>query len=261
MISVWGALMVPAFLAAQSWGGTLHGGARDGAPATMELAIAAGGVMSGKISGPTIQTGIVTGIHNAKTGEVKFNVTVEGQPNPFPFTGAIVKDTLKASTTNANGQVYSMRLVKGAKAPEVRTTSSGPQNPSDPALAAAQRGFTEVSGWVARSAAMVPAEKYSYRPVGTVRTFGELVGHVADAYTYYCARASGKQVEWSDAIEKGTKDKTALAAKLKTAQDACTAAYAKGQIGPLMENVGHTNLHYGNMITYLRMLGMTPPSS
>ena len=33
------------------------------------------------------------------------------------------------------------------------------------------------------------------------------------------------------------------------------------QIGPLTENFGHTNLHYGNMITYIRMLGLKPPSS
>jgi hypothetical protein len=34
-----------------------------------------------------------------------------------------------------------------------------------------------------------------------------------------------------------------------------------GNIEQLMANVGHTNLHYGNLITYIRMLGMVPPSS
>jgi hypothetical protein len=34
-----------------------------------------------------------------------------------------------------------------------------------------------------------------------------------------------------------------------------------GDIGQLMANVAHTNLHYGNLITYIRMLGMVPPSS
>ena len=42
----------------------------------------------------------------------------------------------------------------------------------------------------------------------------------------------------------------------------CAAGYAgAGEIGPLTENFGHTSLHYGNMITYMRMLGLTPPSS
>lgn len=33
------------------------------------------------------------------------------------------------------------------------------------------------------------------------------------------------------------------------------------QIAPLIENIGHSNLHYGNAITYMRMMGLVPPSS
>jgi hypothetical protein len=257
-------MMVAALLLVQvkptSWGGTLHGGALDGSPATMELAVATDGAMAGRITGPKIQPGTVRGTHDAKTGAVRFDVAIEGSTDQFSFTGTILKDTLKASTTTPEGRVFMMRLVKGVKAPEL-PTSSGPQNPADPARAAVQRTFTEVSGWVARAAAMVPPERYSYRPTQTVRTFGDLVGHVADAYTYYCTRAGGRDVEWSDAIEKGTKDKAALAAKLKTAQDLCVAAQARGQLGALVDNVAHTNLHYGNIITYMRMMGLTPPSS
>src|SRR5688572_5140169 len=65
------------------------------------------------------------------------------------------------------------------------------------------KSFAEVSSLVMKSADMVPADKYTYRPVATVRTFGELVAHVADSYTWYCSRASGRNLEWSDAIEKG----------------------------------------------------------
>ena len=125
-----------------------------------------------------------------------------------------------------------------------------------------QHGFTEVSGWVTKAAELVPADKYSYRPVASVRTFGQLIGHIADGYTYYCTTASGKKVQWSDAIEKGTTDKAALVQKLKQATDACNATYvATSQAGQLMANIAHTNLHYGNIITYMRMLGLVPPSS
>ncbi len=65
-------------------------------------------------------------------------------------------------------------------------------------------GFTEVSGWVTKAAELVPADKYSYRPVGSVRTFGQQIAHIADAYNYYCATAAGRKVQWSDAIEKGS---------------------------------------------------------
>ena len=43
---------------------------------------------------------------------------------------------------------------------------------------------------------------------------------------------------------------------------ACSAQYnGNGQPGPLIDNVAHTSLHYGNVITYMRLLGLTPPSS
>jgi uncharacterized damage-inducible protein DinB len=124
-------------------------------------------------------------------------------------------------------------------------------------------GFAEVSDWVTRAADLVPAEKYGYQPVATVRTFGQLVGHLADSYNYYCGRGAGREVEWADPVEKGGQDKAALVQQLKRATDACAAVYAagNGQVQALLANVAHTSLHYGNMVTYLRMLGLVPPSS
>ena len=86
-------------------------------------------------------------------------------------------------------------------------------------------GFEEVHEAVAKSADMVAADKYSYKPVATVRTFGELVAHIADSYVWYCSRASGKNVDWSDAIEKGKTDKATITLKLKESLAVCTAAY------------------------------------
>jgi uncharacterized damage-inducible protein DinB len=143
----------------------------------------------------------------------------------------------------------------------VVTPLAAQQAENDP-LAASRRGFNEVSAWVVAAAEMVPADKYGYKPAEPVRTFGQLVGHLADSINYYCAVAAGKNVEWSDAIEKGTTDKTALVAELKKALGTCTAPYASGgRFRALVDNVGHTSIHYGNMVTYLRMMGMTPPSS
>ena len=36
---------------------------------------------------------------------------------------------------------------------------------------------------------LVPADKYNYRPAPSVRTFGQLIGHIADSYNYNCAIA------------------------------------------------------------------------
>jgi uncharacterized damage-inducible protein DinB len=167
--------------------------------------------------------------------------------------------------TQAGGTAITVQLKSAAKAVS-GTAAAAPQAaaqaPADPGLEAARRGFVEVSGWVARAAELVPADKYSYRPAPNVRTFGQLVAHVVDGYQYYCARGAGRTAEWTDATEKGAVEKAGIVQRLKQAGDACTPAYATGgQIAPLMENVGHTSLHYGNMITYMRMLGLTPPSS
>ena len=135
------------------------------------------------------------------------------------------------------------------------------QADNDP-VGALRRSFIEVSTWVARAADMVPAEKYSFRPVESVRTFGQLIGHLADSFNYYCAQASGRNVEWSDPVEKGITDKAELVQRLKQAYDTCTPVYSSGgSFRALVDNVGHTSIHYGNIVTYMRVMGLTPPSS
>ena len=141
-----------------------------------------------------------------------------------------------------------------------QTQQGGTTNDVAPAL---KFGFKEVSEWITKAADMVPAEKYNYRPVQTVRTFGQQIAHVVDSYNYFCTRATNPKTEWSDATEKANYDKAALVQKLKQATDACNVVYGgdAAKAPPLMANIAHTNLHYGNVITYLRMMGMTPPSS
>jgi hypothetical protein len=131
------------------------------------------------------------------------------------------------------------------------------------AQAAVKYGFDEVAGWLTASAELVPADKYSYKPVSTVRSFGELMAHAADGMNWFCGSAKvAKDVPWSDAVEKGGTDKAKVVAALKTATAGCAAVYASpsSRIDKLMANVAHSNLHYGNAITYLRMLGLKPPS-
>ena len=98
-----------------------------------------------------------------------------------------------------------------------------------------RNGFNEVNGWVTKSAELVPADKYNYRPVDTVRTFGQLIAHITDSYNYFCANGAGNKVEWSDAIEKGATDRDTLLPKLKEAVGQCNAAYSSGsaQLRPL----------------------------
>ena len=70
--------------------------------------------------------------------------------------------------------------------------------------------FGELSGWILKAAEMVPADKYSYKPAATVRTFGELLGHIADGSNYFfrvadvIATTNNRVVEIIDTVPSGT---------------------------------------------------------
>src|SRR3954468_20046504 len=78
---------------------------------------------------------------------------------------------------------------------------------------------------VADAAKDVPEKLYAYRPTPAVRTFGELVAHVAGPERMFCGMTLGeKQAE--DAIEKTVKTKAALVAALAESKTYCARAYA-----------------------------------
>lgn len=146
----------------------------------------------------------------------------------------------------------------------VATPASQARQAAPTPQAAVKYGFDEVAGWLAASAELVPADKYTYKPVSTVRSFGELVAHAADGMNWYCGSAkAAKDVAWSDAVANGGTTKPQVVAALKQSIQGCNAAHASptARFDRLMANVAHSSLHYGNVITYLRMLGLKPPSS
>lgn len=211
--------------------------------------------VSGTITGPQLTPGdIKTGTFDPKTGALKFQVVVQGDGMIVTFEGTAVQGTATGRVIFPD-QSGTFKMSKGAGEP-------APQPAGSDAASELRRSFGEVSGWVAKAAELVPADQYVYRPAPSVRSFGQLIGHIADSYRYYCGRAAGRDLQWSDAIEKGNTGKATVLPTLRQSLDACTAAYGgTGRIGALIDNVGHTSLHYGNIITYLRMLGLTPPSS
>jgi uncharacterized damage-inducible protein DinB len=197
---------------------------------------------------------IKSGSFQRQSGVIKLEGEAKddaGALNPFTIDGSLVGDSLKVTAKfgTYTGSMAFVRLVAS-------------ETPSA-TIAELRKTFDEVHGAVAKSADMVPADKYTYKPVATVRTFGQLVAHVADSYVWYCTLASGRNVEWSDAIEKGKTDKATVTQKLKESLALCTAAYANtgSHVGRLISNVSHTSLHYGNVVTYLRMMGLVPPTS
>jgi uncharacterized damage-inducible protein DinB len=154
-----------------------------------------------------------------------------------------------------------------------------PVAPSAPsALAGDREIWTIVMGYVTAAAEQVPDSSYSYRPVATVRTFGQLIAHIAGSQDMFCAQALGDKAPDSDEIEKTTTGKAALVAALKASIAHCQKAYAmtdadamkrtvkvftgeRSALWALLYNTVHDDEHYGNIVTYMRMLGTVPPSS
>jgi len=130
---------------------------------------------------------------------------------------------------------------------------------------------------LAKSAAAVPESSYAYRPVQTVRTFGQIIGHVAGSQYAICAMALGEKAPAEDEIEKTHTTKGALIEALTQSTAYCQKAYAQSDAAvggttdvfgspgsrrsALVLNATHDFEHYGNVVTYMRALGMVPPSS
>lgn len=135
---------------------------------------------------------------------------------------------------------------------------------SSRAIEALRGGFAETTGWIVEAGKRVPASQYDYRPTESVRTLGQLIGHIADGNTFFCGKAAGGNPEWAETVALSGAGKDELLRKLEASIAACTEAHqaANGaRVGELVANLGHASLHYGNLVTYLRMLGITPPSS
>jgi uncharacterized damage-inducible protein DinB len=134
-----------------------------------------------------------------------------------------------------------------------------------------------VKGLLLRSAEIMPEESYGFRPAEAVRTFGQLIGHVADAQYTICSIALGEKGPAPN-VEKTKTSKADLIVALKEAFAYCDRAYdsmtdAAGsrmvnlfgsdapRLGVLTVNNLHNFEHYGNLVTYLRLKSIVPPTS
>src|SRR5271169_4662723 len=149
--------------------------------------------------------------------------------------------------------------------------------PANPITASEKGFYSFVSGAVVGAAQKMPEENYSFKPTPEVRSFGQLVGHVADASYSFCSQAIGEANPVKD-IEKTKRSKADLVAALKDGVAYCNKAFdsmtdAKGsemvklfnfnlaKLTVFSINTAHTDEHYGNMVTYLRLKGIVPPTS
>lgn len=239
-----------------TWTGRVGPGTNPTNQVTMHLR-AVGTEVGGTVTGLDRPGDVRRGTYDAATGTLRLELGVTGQEGVrLILEGTAVQGTAAGRVTRGT-QSGTFVLTRSGTAPGGAPDAALATLPRDQLRAA----FEEVNGHIAKSAELVSEERYGYQPIGTVRTLGQLVGHIVDGYHYYCGRAAGRDVPWSDSTAQGALDKATLAARLRDAAAQCHTAYASGNVGPLIVNTFHANLHYGNLITYLRLLGLVPPSS
>ena len=137
--------------------------------------------------------------------------------------------------------------------------------------------FDMLKGNLSKSAEKVPEDVYAFKPTPEVRSFAQLIGHIADAQFSICAAAAGEKPTQSG-IEKSATTKAALSKALADSIAYCDKVIAgmddtKGmemtkfftgpstRFGVLAFNTAHSYEHYGNLVTYMRLKGIVPPSS
>jgi uncharacterized damage-inducible protein DinB len=152
-----------------------------------------------------------------------------------------------------------------------------PKAPDNPLSTFNKIAYGRVKNTLLRSAEKMPEENYNFKPVDTVRSYGQIVGHVADAQYAFCSIALGEKNP-AMKVEQTKTSKADLIAALKDAFAYCDKAYDGmtdasatemvklfgndvPKLGVLTVNNMHDLEHYGNLVTYMRLKNIVPPSS
>ena len=157
------------------------------------------------------------------------------------------------------------------------TAQQAASAPTGPA-AEVQRAYNGLKANILKAANNMPAESYSYRPTPDIRTFARVVNHVTEAQGRSCGAATGATGA-PLAVPPETADKAAIVAALQSSFATCDAAFAaltdanltemiqvgpagkRSRIGLMWGTVSHDNEQYATLAMYMRLKGLTPPSS
>jgi len=149
--------------------------------------------------------------------------------------------------------------------------------PKNPLIETSKGMYGMVKNDILKSADKIPDNMWSFQPTPQVRTIGQLFAHIADGQYEFCGAVTDAKPTQKD-VEKTAKTKEEIVAAVKTAFAFCDAAYAKmndagasdivaffglksSRLGIMDFNIAHTFEHYGNLVTYMRIKGIVPPSS
>lgn len=148
----------------------------------------------------------------------------------------------------------------------------------NPFSADARQSYALVKDSLIKAAEKMPAEDYSFRTVPAVRTFAEMIDHVANGQLLMCQVAKGEKTTANVKFAPPKTAKAELVTALKASFDYCDPVYASmtdaagaakvkwfrwdmSRLGLLNWNIAHDNEMYGIIGAFLRIKGLVPPSS
>jgi uncharacterized damage-inducible protein DinB len=150
------------------------------------------------------------------------------------------------------------------------------EHAGDHMVVAVRSVYDGVKNNVIRSAEQIPEADLAYRPTAEVRSFGQMLGHIANSNFSYCSAALGIDNPNAGRDIETVTDKAALVQAVTESFAHCDGAFAMNdmqimqmtegrmprmKLWYLVQVTSHGNEHYGNLVTYMRLKGMVPPSS
>jgi uncharacterized damage-inducible protein DinB len=182
----------------------------------------------------------------------------------------------------SRGLIVWVFLASAAAPAAAQTTDGGFAEALSPSMSAVARSMhATIRRNLADAAESMPAAEYGFKPTPQMRTFGQLIGHVANANFFFCSQAKGEPPPAATDYEKAT-DKAVLVKGLKDSLAYCDGVYvattdanfsqlvkmpgpnggtATSRGAVLIFNTTHNNEHYGNVVVYMRLKGHVPPST
>ena len=142
--------------------------------------------------------------------------------------------------------------------------SQAPRSTAD-----AMRGnFSAVNKHLLDMAKDFPADKYDFKLKPEMRSFGEVLVHVASGNVYAAKIGNGQKANWDELDAKQYKGKQAIVSMFEKSMNDAEAALKKTpdanlskSISPWIGVMEHSAEHYGLLVAYYRANGLVPPES
>jgi uncharacterized damage-inducible protein DinB len=170
-----------------------------------------------------------------------------------------------------------MALALGMAMTATTLSAQSPGGGVAPHVAILKTQAETIRSLVLKTAEKVPENLYEFKATPDVRSIAGLLGHIADGNNLLCGLAGGGKPAADRSNEKKT-TRADLVAALNASYAACDRVFAattdanattpvdffgqaQTRFGMLAVTNSHMWEHYGNLVTYMRLKNIVPPSS